>query len=252
LNIICRPKEQGGLGIEVLELKNKCLLAKWLFKILNEQGVWQELIKNKYLHSQTLYQVVAKPGDSPFWKGLLKVKKIFFDRGSFEVGNGENTRFWEDKWLRDKPLAQQYPSLYGVVQRKQVTVASVLGQNPLGIEFRRSLTGFRWERWLHLVSRLMAVSLSSEQVKFVWSLTTSCVFTVKSMYLDYMNGHTKYLKKYIWKMKVPLKIKIFMWFFHRKVILTKDNLLERNWNGNTSCCLCDKNETIQYFFLSAH
>jgi hypothetical protein len=30
-NIICRPKDQGGLGIEVLELKNKCLLRKWLF-----------------------------------------------------------------------------------------------------------------------------------------------------------------------------------------------------------------------------
>jgi hypothetical protein len=27
-NIICRPRDQGGLGIEVLELKNKCLLAK--------------------------------------------------------------------------------------------------------------------------------------------------------------------------------------------------------------------------------
>jgi hypothetical protein len=90
----------------------------------------------------------------------------------------------------------------------------VLDRNPLNIVYRRSLTGNKWERWLHLVSRLMAVSLSYEQDKFVWCLTTSGVFTVKSIYLDYMNVHTKYLKKYIWKMKVPLKIKIFMWFFH--------------------------------------
>jgi hypothetical protein len=39
-NIICRPKDQGGLGIEVLDIKNKCLLSKWLFKILHEEGVW--------------------------------------------------------------------------------------------------------------------------------------------------------------------------------------------------------------------
>jgi hypothetical protein len=32
-NIIYRPKDQGGLGIEVLELKNKCLLSKWLYKL---------------------------------------------------------------------------------------------------------------------------------------------------------------------------------------------------------------------------
>jgi hypothetical protein len=72
-NIICRPKEQGGLGIEVLDLKNKCLLSKWLFKLLNEDGVWQELLRNKYLHSKTLSQVSAQPFDSPFWKGLMRV-----------------------------------------------------------------------------------------------------------------------------------------------------------------------------------
>jgi hypothetical protein len=59
------------------------------------------------------------------------------------------------------------------------------------------------------------------------------LFLVKSMYLDYMNGHAKCLRKYIWKTKVPLKIKVFMWFFHRKVILTKDNLVRRNRKGNT-------------------
>jgi hypothetical protein len=72
-----------------LEFKNKCLLAKWLFKLLNKQGVWQELIQNKYLHFKTLSQVMAKPTDSPFWKGLMKVKKDFFSRGNFKVGNGE-------------------------------------------------------------------------------------------------------------------------------------------------------------------
>jgi hypothetical protein len=95
----------------------------------------------------------------------------------------------------------------------------------------------------------MAVNLSSEQDKFVWSLTASSILMVRSMYLNCMNEHTKYLKKYIWKMKVPLKIKIFMWFFHRKAILTKDNLSKMNWNGNTSCCFCYKDESIQHLFF---
>ena len=38
-NIICGPKDQGSLGVEVMELKNKCLFSKWLFKLLNEEGV---------------------------------------------------------------------------------------------------------------------------------------------------------------------------------------------------------------------
>jgi hypothetical protein len=103
--IICRPKNQGGLGIEVLEIKNKSLLCMWLFKLMNEQGVWQELLYNKYLHSKTLPQVSVKPMDSPFRKGLMKVKEEFFSRGSFKLGDGMNTRFWKDTWLGDKPLA---------------------------------------------------------------------------------------------------------------------------------------------------
>jgi hypothetical protein len=65
-SMMCHPKDQGGLGIEVLEIKNNCLLSKWLYKLLNEEGVWQELLRNKYLHSKTMSQVTTKPVDSPF------------------------------------------------------------------------------------------------------------------------------------------------------------------------------------------
>ena len=88
-----------GLGIEVLQLKNKSLLSKWFFKLLTEEGVWQEHIYNKYLHGKSLSQVQPKPSDSPFWKGLMKFKNEVFDRGHFVVGNGLQTRFWEDQWL---------------------------------------------------------------------------------------------------------------------------------------------------------
>jgi hypothetical protein len=36
---------------------------------------------NKYLKNKTLSQVEAKPMDSPFWKGLMRVKDDFFERG---------------------------------------------------------------------------------------------------------------------------------------------------------------------------
>jgi hypothetical protein len=128
-------------------------------------------------------------------------------------------------------------------------VADVLSQYPLNIAFWHNLTGNKWNRWLHLVSRLMEVHLMPDQDSFKWNLTTLGVFSVKSMYLDFLNGHTMFLKRYIWKIKVPLKIKIFMWFLHRKVILTKDNLLKCNWHGNPTCVFCDKVELIQHLFF---
>jgi hypothetical protein len=61
--------------------------------------VWQELLQNKYLRQKILSKVKAKPTDSLFWKELMGVKDDFFSRGFFKVGNGVNTRFWEDTWL---------------------------------------------------------------------------------------------------------------------------------------------------------
>ena len=38
----------------------------------------------------------------------------------------------------------------------------------------------------------------------------------------------------------------------RGVILTKDNLIRRNWNGNKLCCFCSSDETIQHLFIDCH
>ena len=53
-SLMCTPKEQGGLGIQNLDTKNKSLLGKWLFKLLNEEGVWQSLLTRKYLGDKSL------------------------------------------------------------------------------------------------------------------------------------------------------------------------------------------------------
>jgi hypothetical protein len=38
-DIISQPKQQGVLGRQNLELQNKSLLSKWLFKLYNEDGI---------------------------------------------------------------------------------------------------------------------------------------------------------------------------------------------------------------------
>ena len=50
-------------------------------------------------------------------------------------------------------------------------------------------------------------------------------------------------------MKIPLKLKIFAWYLRKGVILTKDNLIKRNWNGSTKCVFCIHDETIKHLFF---
>jgi hypothetical protein len=113
--IICRLKDQGGLGVLNLELQNKCLLSKWLFSLINTEGAWQQLIRNKYLGFKTITQVTRNPGDSQFWSGLMNVKNDFLSMGSFIVQDGKEISFWEDIWLGDTALKVQYPNLFHIV-----------------------------------------------------------------------------------------------------------------------------------------
>jgi hypothetical protein len=50
-------------------------------------------------------------------------------------------------------------------------------------------------------------------------------------------------------MKIQLKIKKIMWFLHRKVILTKDNLIKRRWTGVSKRAFCDGEETVEHLFI---
>ena len=124
--ILCQPKDQGGLGIQNLEVQNKCLLSKWLYKLLNEDGLWQQFLRNKYIKSKTLGSCVKKASDSHFCKGLMNIKDIFMQLGHFAVKDGSKTRFWVDTWLGNKPLKARFSGLFNIARRKQNTIATVM------------------------------------------------------------------------------------------------------------------------------
>ena len=232
-------------------MQNRCLLSKWLFKLLNEKGLWQDIPRKKYLQNKTLSQVEKKRGDSQFWNGLMEVKDHFLARGRFVVHSGHQVSFWEDLWIGDKPFKLMFPSLYSLVRNKGATVAHVLSTSPLNVTFRRALVGDNTDKWLRLVGSILQVQLDDQNDCFSWSLSNK-TFYVQSMYKDIMSSERVPQQCITWKVKFPLKIKIFLWYLNKGVILTKDNLVKRQWKGNTSCSFCDTNETIQHQFFDCH
>jgi hypothetical protein len=49
--------------------------------------------------------------------------------------------------------------------------------------------------------------------------------------------------------KIPLEVKIFMWCLRRGVVLTRDNIARRNWQGSKKCSFCTHDETIKHLFF---
>jgi hypothetical protein len=81
---------------------------------------------------------------------------------------------------------------------------------------------------------------------FVGSLGS---FSVKSTYKYLSRLDVGLSFKKIWKAKIPLKIRVFMWLVSQNAILTKDNLTKRKWKGNTSGAFCTEKEDEQHLFF---
>jgi len=159
-----------------LEIQNVCLLSKWLYKLVNEDGVWQDLLRKKYLKNKTIGKVHWKPRDSHFWSGLMKAKDRFLDLFIFNIHNGSQTRFWEDKWLGNFTLKEQYPSSYNITRKKHISVANAFASTPFNISFRRSLVGEKLLKWNELVAKIAFVQLDDQQDSIKWGLTRHRIF----------------------------------------------------------------------------
>ena len=43
-----------------------------------------------------------------------------------------------------------------------------------------------------------------------------------------------------------------MWYLYNGVVLTKDNLVWRQWQGDRKCCFCSSDESIQHLLFDCH
>ena len=145
----------------------------------------------------------------------MKIKDEVFANGSFTIKDGSKTRFWNDVWEGQVSFKDKYPSLYKVVRNPHATVASVKATRPLNLYFRRALVDNKLVQWQNLVAQIAHVQLVSGSDTFRWNLTKSGSFTVRSLYLHCLDRQPPFRHKLIWKLKIPLKIKIFLWFLQR-------------------------------------
>jgi hypothetical protein len=151
--------------------------------------------------------------------------------------------------VEDRHPKRNIPATICIGSTKNVVVANIFQTISLNIYFRRGLVGQLCEQWMDLVAHLVHIRLNTTSDTFRWDLSADGSFSVHSMYKGLITNVNVAWHKDIWKAKMPLKIKIFMWYLHSGVVLTKDNLLKHNWKENAKCSFCTQNETIDYLFF---
>jgi hypothetical protein len=206
---------------------NEALLAKWFWRLENSSGLWQSIVHRKYVKNKPIISVRKKPTDSHFWKGILSDRDKFYNYCKKSIGNGKSTSFWNNIWCGTEKLANKYSNLFEFAYDKDITVHNVISSNFQALTFRRRLTGGLGDAYNDLITQCSDVLLSEEEDNSVW-LLGSKGFSVNSLYKEMKSSLIDVPSNFLWKTRLPHKIKVFLWLVRYKKILTKDNLFKRH------------------------
>ncbi|MCH80347.1 ribonuclease H protein [Trifolium medium] len=270
---LCKPKEEGGLGIRNLRVVNLSLLAKWRWRLLSEEDeVWKKVIFARYgegaLGNANLDFMVHGNSSSTWWGDLCKLDKEvgwFNQVVSKKVGMGNSVKFWKDVWVGNQSLEHRFPRLFGISVQQNEMVQNMgvwmNGEWRWELLWRRQF--FVWENELvRELGEVINTPLLSEEVdRWVWKPNEEQGFSVKSLYLwlDPLLGPRaittpleKFSFTFIWKCAAPSKVSALAWQLFLDRIPTKDNLCHRRIIRieEASCAMCGGVvETSRHLFM---
>jgi hypothetical protein len=232
---VCRAKELGGLGIFDLKSLSCSLRVRWPWlKKTEPNKPWANLPLQ-----------VSKEVE-----GLFKMA-VFT-----EVGNGADTLFWRDKWLKGSKIKNLAPGRFALVPKRTSNRGTVL----------EALTDDKWVEDLHgnisvaVLMEYVAVWDLLQEVelqpdvpdKHIWRLSPTGVYSAGSAYDALFQGAVLFEPfERIWKSWAPPKCRFFMWLVAHQRCWTADRLAKRGLPHPDCCPLCDQEEeNIQHLLVS--
>jgi hypothetical protein len=112
--------------------------------------------------------------DSHFWAIQMKVKQKFLCFGAFIIKDGTQVRFWQDRWLGNSILREQYPCLSNMARHEQDNAANVFSTSPLDISTTTEMIFYPPHLfWPALDPELMKASVPSSTARGWWGALVS-------------------------------------------------------------------------------
>lgn len=225
--VVCRPKNQGGLGIKDINVQNKALLLKNLHKFFNRLDipwvhmVWETYYSNDQLHGQQIQ-------GSFWWKANLKMIDLFKSMAKCNLGDGKPAFFWTDLW-HSNCLHIKFPHLFSYARNTEILVHNALQIEYLEDLFHLPLSVQAYEQFLQLEDIRAELRNSNftgynDTWSYIWG---SKKFSSEKAYramigIRIIPPHFQW----VWKSSCQPKHKVFFWMLLLDRVNTR-NLLRR-------------------------
>ncbi|CAN1808083.1 Putative ribonuclease H protein At1g65750 [Linum perenne] len=236
---VCKPKDQGGLGLRSARDLNKAFLMKLAWSLISRPNeLWAKVLISKYMTlTNNGYMLARTKGFSSVWRGIMKVWQDTQNGIHWSIRDGRNTKFWTDRWLDSGVVLIDHAiSIQGVDPS-----CSVLDFCSDGSWNLQKLRSYLPE---NLVLQVFGMSLPREGAgadTMVWGLEANGRFSVKKAYymlreIDQADNSSCW--KSIWKWEGPNKVRHFLWLASHNKLMTNVERSRRRLTNDTSCSIC--------------
>lgn len=249
-SIVCQPKENGGLGINDLNLINCAYFMNHVCDICQlKESLWVKWIHTEILQGKSIWEIKAKPSDSWVWRKMMEVRNMFEGAVDKSIGNGDDTSFWKDPWHPWDILQNKYPEL----KRKlhipdNAKVSSVLHNNEWRIPFGRG-----WDEQVRNFNNACS-GIERKSRNDTWRWKPSRSFTIKEA-IKFIRVETPNVdwSKIVWGKHFLPRYAFILWMACWKRMNTLDKLLDWGLSSSNVCVLCGRAvESQDHLFFQCH
>ncbi|KAL2246373.1 UNVERIFIED_CONTAM: hypothetical protein Sindi_2905500 [Sesamum indicum] len=107
---ICKPKEEGGLGLKDMSTLNRALMCKKLCEVIrcDRTSIWVEWLRHGRLRDDLIWTIPENRG--PWgWRKILRLRGSLRSVVEYRIGNGNDFLLWKDPWHHLGPLLDRFP-----------------------------------------------------------------------------------------------------------------------------------------------
>ncbi|GJY26532.1 hypothetical protein Tco_0401258 [Tanacetum coccineum] len=97
-DVVCLPKQEGGLGVRRLDHFNKALMVSHVWKLLSlKESLWVKWIHVYKLNNRSFWDIPYRGTMSWSWRKLLLLRPLIREFIWSCIGDGKTTSIWFDK-----------------------------------------------------------------------------------------------------------------------------------------------------------
>ncbi|GKE61297.1 hypothetical protein Tco_1511664 [Tanacetum coccineum] len=98
-DVVCLPKDEGGLGVKRLDLFNKALMSSHVWKLLvRKDSLWVKWIHTYKIKHCNFWDIPCHGNMTWGWRKILQLRPLVQEFIWYKIGNGYNISIWHDRW----------------------------------------------------------------------------------------------------------------------------------------------------------